>query len=1169
MMTASQHHHFHDDRPEAVKSSGDHSMQLDYLENEMYGDRDTCKERDRSVGFAESQHSLKQATQEISSKNLHIPRRSSGELHRTTSSVEKASSAASEEEKRRRSQPCHAAGLVLVSVNATLAMGHKTNLVLCPNGAIRKTLTEKFKQFKSQGNGEVANLELEDDDNSELVEVDDEISSGDEDEEDHHISASPLSPRNGIRIANENGPIAQKRLTEPYFAGTTSGNDETSSGSKLAFGRRKIKFFDSITAQDRFEARKILKVRLRKDKKILHDRFHEKLRLAMLKENNVVNSIGEVDSLSDSDIEDVPVENIPRLCLDIDNDTRDTKSKSSLVAALVVESLSMMPLESLEGMSRCYDGLIAAGAALLDSNGGGTGNNDVVMMTGHDNFGSKSPAMVMAALEPLLITTLRRYSGEAIRALSLLYSRCTTARYRRRFCQRIAPHLIRPPNAAIWCLRHQQDMASAVAATELLLECAQTVFSDGWYERGKLVIADTHRAEGLRSIATQLRTLSGPSPGMGTRHLPSSIQYWIQNRSVGNSHHDSSSGNQNDLLAEWEVLAVDRQIRSSIGSVFNRNWIKVAPGGAGSKTYRDGSTITTAASSIMSSVSSSTLAGGCPLSPRKTPHQQSPILLPTPTSQQQHATSLADLSSTPETEKGLAGQVSIEPERININLKMGVECPQTPNPSNENDQQSYGSIPKTPPRSTGIEPTFPTPPASDIPLSVRASNIIANVSAQVPLSPARSTSSPKAQPSPPSLSRTGGYTGSSASSYQGSQRSASTILSRSLMSSAQERKRTVAACRALRAQIGRFEEAFIQMHGRAPKGTLERAPLATTYAQYREWKRAIRHDAACRIQALMRGARCRLLVRKLQPPILSDIVGGERKSVKRDSLPLTEVARDGVQTGQHFDSQPSPQIIGSSEGDAFEIALPTSPELEIPKKIRRKSKSGGSDISAGSLTLSPMIQPLKKTKSRPSRPDENGYEASKEVNLVDLNAQKRDLKSKLKAYDMNFARQNGRMPVKAEKEPIRNLYEAYNALKAHITMLENGGSDTRRPPGLIRPNPGFVMPEDNNEDGAGSSTPSHGDNRPIANVRPSRPQPAPYTDSEQAPSTNESANTSDDLSALKAEKQTLHQMLRAFEKDFARDHNRQVNSFSDIRPVAAQYRRYKEIKKAIVALQGD
>jgi hypothetical protein len=40
-------------------------------------------------------------------------------------------------------------------------------------------------------------------------------------------------------------------------------------------------------------------------------------------------------------------------------------------------------------------------------------------------------------------------------------------------------------------------------------------------------------------------------------------------------------------------------------------------------------------------------------------------------------------------------------------------------------------------------------------------------------------------------------------------------------------------------------------------------------------------------------------------------------------------------------------------------------------------------------------------------------------------------------------------------------------------------------------------------------------------------------------------------------------MLRSYEKDFFKQHKRQVSSFADIRPVASQYRRYKEIKKAI------
>jgi hypothetical protein len=44
-------------------------------------------------------------------------------------------------------------------------------------------------------------------------------------------------------------------------------------------------------------------------------------------------------------------------------------------------------------------------------------------------------------------------------------------------------------------------------------------------------------------------------------------------------------------------------------------------------------------------------------------------------------------------------------------------------------------------------------------------------------------------------------------------------------------------------------------------------------------------------------------------------------------------------------------------------------------------------------------------------------------------------------------------------------------------------------------------------------------------------------------------------------------MLRAYERDFFRINNRQVSCYNDIRPVAPQYKRYKEIKRSILALQ--
>ena len=126
---------------------------------------------------------------------------------------------------------------------------------------------------------------------------------------------------------------------------------------------------------------------------------------------------------------------------------------------------------------------------------------------------------------------------------------------------------------------------------------------------------------------------------------------------------------------------------------------------------------------------------------------------------------------------------------------------------------------------------------------------------------------------------------STTSPGSGSTTSAQSTYLRTLTSTAAERKRTVAACRALRAQITRFEDAFIKIHGRPPKSAMDRAPLATTYAQYREWKRAIRADAASRIQAIMRGAHDRMIL--VHDSKFADIVQRRMGRVEAEVVPPT------------------------------------------------------------------------------------------------------------------------------------------------------------------------------------------------------------------------------------------------------------------------------------------
>jgi flagellar biosynthesis/type III secretory pathway chaperone len=178
----------------------------------------------------------------------------------------------------------------------------------------------------------------------------------------------------------------------------------------------------------------------------------------------------------------------------------------------------------------------------------------------------------------------------------------------------------------------------------------------------------------------------------------------------------------------------------------------------------------------------------------------------------------------------------------------------------------------------------------------------------------------------------------------------------------------------------------------------------------------------------------------------------------------------------------------------------------------------------------------------------------------DLQGRKRELKRQLKQYDMNFARRHGRMPVKSEKEPIRHLYESYNALKSKIGNVEQEGRTKASPSPTLSVSSIISQRSDSPDSVESEDSPV----RPL----PTRRRRVPR-DSTSPPLTSGAMTgvPSQDLQALKQEKSQLHQMLRSYERDFFEEHRRQVSSFSDIRPVASQYRRYKEIKRAIAALQ--
>lgn len=929
-------------------------------------------------------------------------------------------------------RPCPSAQVVLLCVQNALCMGARTRLSLTPPGRARQLLQSELRN-RGGSHVDVSNLpgleqmvdlsaydSLEQDflmnTNTFSIESDeDEASSGDEEELPDYLDAS----------------INYTQLSEPLYisndaaaaaagaAGPATPPGGAAMVSKLPFCRRKLRYFDRINSVHRTTARNWLKIESTRVKRLALARVQQHLAALQERETEVR-------------VEEDVVTRFPQ------------QMTPEIAAALVLESLALNKMESIEGMSKCYDGIVAAGVAVLEA---------MDLTAVQPDKARPTREQIMAALTPLLITSLEPLSGEVIVRLAQLRKMCGTLRYQRRFCQRIAPALVRPASASPWSLRQQNDMEAIVAATELLLDQAPHVFAKGWYERGGLLLADNKRAETLNYAAQQLRELSSETP--------SSLL-------LGGGKHRRKAA---EPLLEWEVMAVDFQIRTTLATALKSDWSRSAiTRQPPLKRKRE----TTATSRVALSHSP------IPNSPRS-PTRKSPQPQPPPKSPPQ----MPDTSI----EQVFGPAFATQPiETVAKNPDTTLTPPRSPkSPTREKEVLSpvRGTIKEV------VVGTGQTQPSPTTPLSPSSVGSISGSTEVISYKPTTTNTS-----------------------------SGGPAHYRMLTSTAAERKRTVAACRALRAQISRFEDAFVQLHGRAPKGAAERAPLATTYAQYREWKRAIRADAACRIQALLRGFWARTLLLRSGRPEVVRVVTRRRPPAADLQLP-----DNGMLEGSG--SSPSSNSSVSQSGPQWRT------------RVRPRNSS-----------------PVPSPRSGPPSPLGGGIETTN-LSLAELQAQKRDLKNRLKQYDMSFARQHGRMPVKAEKEPIRNLYESYNALKTQIVTLEQ--RQRRQPIAGVPQNriaPVAPIPARSISPTSGSDT-SGQDDQGLGN-----PPPA-------ARSRRKVPSASQDLQALKLEKGTLHQMLRKYEKEFFREHRRQVSSFTDIRPVASQYRRYKEIKKLIANLQRN
>ena len=1109
-------------------------------------------------------------------------------------------------------KPGYSGRIALACVQNALKMGVITKFSLCPQGKARKSLVIKTKAARERNKNKrgadsdndraeeifLQNPPYRGNNNNNNTDAEEEYSSGDDDDFDGSIEGG-ISSATGGGISSSLHSTLDARHKEPYFIPT--GPDAASMGlqggqvpGKLPFNYRKVRYFDSVTASDRAEARQFLQSEINNAKKLRSKALSNHLKKMQNRERERMEQ-READPVGEESMKSNNIrEEYEKVDLQMEQTYLATalsrfphELTPTLSAALLIESLAMNHHESIEGMAKCYDGIVSAGTALLNI------TNDGSASTPHGGKPKLTTSEIMGALAPLLITTLEQSSGEVIVELTKLRNYCGTRRYQRRFVQRIAPFLVRPPNAAMWCLRHQSDIEPIIAAVEMILDNATEVFSPGWFERGRNMLKDTQRAESLRSAASQLRRLNSPSPTDGLLVGLSSTPGSHVHKRVGGGKKEGISIT-NDSLAEWEVVAIDKEIRQSILDVFSRDWSRISTLNLtpkesettfGSRSRRGISTAKSKEWQDSAAGSASSSQVSHPSSITKSPRSHSKL----PLSPRSTSSTVAQLPSADALESTFGPSFSSQTEIMDDNGRptspTDYPLPAAPLSPRRDSSSKTAATPKTPP--THYHEARPDNNTDRISMPNFPSD-----------HPPQHSSPGRGNVAPLSPQSSVGNTSASSLGTRTSVNQMSTTTReqyRALTSTAPDRKRTVAACRALRAQITQFEDAFFQMHGRAPKGAAERAPLASTYMQYREWKRAIRADAACRIQALCRGARLRLMLSRSDDPAITRFVLKYR-SMNSTSKPLNHlripldmggadepdtalsITRLETRTGQRVGEDDSVEVFPVPSNNWRNRQQRSSNQQQ---QQHQQHQQPSSSTSGSSPTNASPNHRSSRSRSSSSLPDVSV------MSLAELQQRKRELKQQLKLYDMNFHKQHGRMPEKREKEPIRHLYESYNAYKNQISTIEKGEAqpgpgtaafrsvtETAAAVPITTPDasPTNVSPTYNsgetspNQQGHFRRTSSGGGtfNTDSVDMNPSQDDTNTATASEVS---------SQDLASLKAEKATLHQMLRSYEKDFFKQHKRQVSSFADIRPVAGQYRRYKEIKKAIasksLAIESD
>ena len=280
--------------------------------------------------------------------------------------------------------------------------------------------------------------------------------------------------------------------------------------------------------------------------------------------------------------------------------------------------------------------------------------------------------------------------------------------------------------------------------------------------------------------------------------------------------------------------------------------------------------------------------------------------------------------------------------------------------------------------------------------------------------------------------------------------------------------------------------------------------------------------------------------------------------------------------------------------------LPSGARVQNPLPLISTPNSGQSSMqiidwlsSEGRKWLEGAFERLSLDKTKVSGKYLNTF------SLSELNYEKRKVKNELKHFDSNFIGLFGRTPERKDKEPMRPLYMYYKKLKQcidkRIAMSKAGDSSVMKKGGNVNISSGSAgsnisvgysssgtegqpEPMRHTVGGLGRQTGTGGVGGAVAGGVVAGID----AKKEESPLLTGSGITLGNLGKiefkgreeivrvikeLKIERGKLRTQLDQFQKDFIKLNNRKIKYNKDIAPCAAQFQRYKELKKIIAKIE--